>query len=72
VKIKSNLEELYTMTGDESYNTYSTQLETYEDELSSVVIVGDPGYMSLTVEKRYLIRELHSILLEIDETLASL
>lgn len=72
VKIRSNLEELYTLTGDKRYNTYAEQLETYEDELSRVIIVGDPGYMSLTVEKRYLIRELHTILLEIDETLTGL
>jgi len=72
VKIRSNLEELYTLTGLESYNVYANELETYEDELSSVVIVGDPGYMSLTVEKRYLIRELHAILLEIDEMLMGL
>ncbi|MCW4011479.1 MAG: winged helix-turn-helix domain-containing protein [Candidatus Bathyarchaeota archaeon] len=72
VKIKSNLEELHTLTGEESLSTYAEQLETYESELSNVIIVGDPGYMSLTVEKRYLIRELHTILLEIDEALVGL
>jgi len=72
VKIKSNLEELYTLTGEELFNTYAEQLETYESQLSNVIIVGDPGYMSLTVEKRYLIRELHTILLEIDEALSGL
>ena len=72
VQIRSNLEELSTLTGDEDYNKYAAQLETYEEELSSVVVVGDPGYMSLTVEKRYLIRELHTILLEIDEMLVGL
>ncbi|TFH12056.1 ArsR family transcriptional regulator [Candidatus Bathyarchaeota archaeon] len=69
VKIKSNLDDLYSYSGDKTYVGFAERLEYYESELSSVIVVGDPGYMTLTVEKRYLIRELHTLLLEIEEAL---
>ncbi|MFH1178914.1 MAG: winged helix-turn-helix domain-containing protein [Candidatus Bathyarchaeota archaeon] len=69
VEIKSNLNDLYEYSGEEQYRGYAERLEHYESELSNVIVTGDPGYMSLTVEKRYLIRELHSLLLEIEESL---
>ncbi|MBD3172024.1 helix-turn-helix domain-containing protein [Candidatus Bathyarchaeota archaeon] len=72
IQIRSNLEKKYDLTGEESINEYADHLRTYESLLSDVIIVGDPGYLSLTIEKRYLIRELHSILLEIDEKLTVL
>jgi DNA-binding transcriptional ArsR family regulator len=69
VEMKSNLEDLYELSADEQYRVYAERLSYFEDELSNVIIVGDPGYMTLTVEKRFLIRELHSLLLEIEESL---
>lgn len=72
VEIKSGLNQLYDYTHDKSYLSYSQRLEYYEDELSKVVIAGDSNYMTLTVEKRYLIRELHSLLLEIVDSLNGL
>ena len=69
VNIRLNLEDLYEYSGYEQYQQYAERLEYFEDELSEVIVVGDPGYMTLTVEKRYLIRELHSLLLEIEESL---
>ena len=69
VEIKSNLEDLYEYSGDERYRDYAEELEYFETELSEVIVVGDPGYMTLTVEKRHLIRELHTLLLEIEESL---
>lgn len=72
VQIRSNLEKIYDLTGEESINEYANQLKNYETLLSDVIIIGDPGYLSLTIEKRYLIRELHSILLAIDEELLCL
>jgi len=69
VNIRLNLEDLYEYGGDEQYQRYAERLEYFENELSEVIVVGDPGYMTLTVEKRYLIRELHSLLLEIEESL---
>ena len=69
VEIKSNLEDLHEYSQEEQYQRYADRLEYFEDELSNVIVVGDPGYMTLTVEKRYLIRELHSLLLEIEESL---
>ena len=70
VNIRSNLEDLHEYTDDLQYQQYAERLEYYEDELSEVIVVGDPGHMTLTVEKRYLIRELHSLLLEIEESLS--
>jgi hypothetical protein len=69
VKIRSNLEDLHMFSGIDEYLQFADRLGYYESELSSVLVVGDPGYMSLTVEKRYLIRELHTLLLEIEEAL---
>ena len=69
VEVKSDLEDLHEYSGDEQYRVYAERLEYFEDELSDVIVVGDPGYMTLTVEKRHLIRELHSLLLEIEESL---
>lgn len=69
VNIRSNLEDLYKYSGEKQYQQYAERLEYFEDELSQVIIVGDPGYFTLTVEKRYLIRELHTLLLEIEESL---
>ena len=69
VEIKSNLNELYDQSEQENFLKFAERLEHYEIELSNVIIVGDPGYMTLTVEKRYFIRELHTLLLEIEEAL---
>lgn len=69
VNIRSNLEDLYKYSQDEQYHQYAERLEYFEDELSKVIVVGDPGYMTLTLEKRYLIRELHTLLLDIEESL---
>lgn len=69
VEIKSNLYQLYGDTQDLTYQKYAERLEYYEDELSNVIISGDSNYMTLTIEKRYLIRELHSLLLEIVDAL---
>jgi len=69
VEIKTNLDDLYRYSQDEQYREYSERLSYFEEELSNVITVGDPGYMTLTVEKRYLIRERHSLLLEIEESL---
>ena len=69
VNIRLNLEDLYEYGGDEQYQQFADRIEYFEDELSEVIVVGDPGYMTLTVEKRYLIRELHSLLLEIEDSL---
>ncbi len=72
VKIRDDLDELQRLTGDPRLGELASELEEYEKELSSVVVVGDPDYVDLTVEKRYLIRGLHTLLLEIDEVLAGL
>ena len=69
VNIRSNLEDLYEYSGEVQYQRHAERLEYFEDELSEVIVVGDPGYMTLTLEKRYLIRELHTLLLEIEESL---
>ena len=69
VNIRSNLEDLYEYRGEMQYQQYAEKLKYFEDELSEAIVIGDPGYTTLTVEKRYLIRELHSLLLEIEEYL---
>ena len=60
---------LFDQSDEEYFLLFAERLEHYEIELSNVIIVGDPSYMTLTVEKRYLIRELHTLLLEIEEAL---
>jgi DNA-binding transcriptional ArsR family regulator len=69
VKIRQNLQHLYEYSEEQQYLQYAEKIEYYEDELSNVIVVGDPGYMSLTLEKRHLIRELHTLLMEIEADL---
>ena len=66
VRIKSNLEDLYDYNNLDIYKQFSIRLGFYEEALSKVIIVEDPYYMKLTIEKRHLIRELHTLLIDID------
>lgn len=69
INIRSNLENLYYYSEDIQFKKYIEQLDYYEIELSNVIVIGDPDYMKLTIEKRHLIRELHSLFLQIGESL---
>jgi hypothetical protein len=69
VNIRSNLENIHALNSETQLKIYSEELDYYESELSNVITVGDPEYFTLTIEKRHLIRELHSLILEIRDYL---
>jgi hypothetical protein len=69
VNLESNLEILYEYSEDVRLKNYLEELEFFEKELSEIIIEGDPDYFKLTIEKRYLIRELHSLFLKIEDSI---
>lgn len=74
VKIRANLDELGETTGLSEVSEYGETAELlgcYVDEFTRVLKSDDREYFDLTIEKRYLIRELHSKLLSLQESISS-
>jgi DNA-binding transcriptional ArsR family regulator len=74
VEIRANLDEMDEMTGFSQASEYgetATLLGCYVEEFTRVLKSDDREYFDLTVEKRYLIRELQSKLLSLQESMYS-
>ena len=74
VQIRANLDEMDEMTGlpgASEYGETATLLGCYIEEFTRVLKSDDRAYFDLTVEKRYLIRELQSKLLSLQESMCS-
>ncbi len=74
VEIKANLDEMDEMTGFSQASEYggtATLLGCYVEEFTRVLKSDDRTYFDLTVEKRYLIRELQTKLLSLQESMCS-
>ncbi|MBN2336709.1 helix-turn-helix transcriptional regulator [Candidatus Bathyarchaeota archaeon] len=67
VKLDENLGELAETGEYAGLSIYGETLPTYIDEFKGVLMNSDDRYPSLTIEKRHLIRELHTMLLEIKD-----
>ena len=70
VDIRYNLMEIEMLTkqeGASSYEAEATHLKALIDEFTLVLKNEDADYVRLTWEKRYLVREAHSLLLDMDE-----
>jgi hypothetical protein len=66
IKIIGNLEKINESMDDEKLNSIISQLEEYESEMFHVLRNNDEKYLELTVEKRYIVRELQTLLMRIE------
>jgi hypothetical protein len=66
IKIRGNLEKINESMDDEKLNSIISQLEEYESEMFHVLRNNDEKYLELTVEKRYIVRELQTLLMRIE------
>jgi DNA-binding transcriptional ArsR family regulator len=74
VQIRANLDELDETTGlseASEYGETAALLGCYVEEFTRVLKSDDRAYFDLTIEKRYMIRELHSKLLTLQEFMRS-
>lgn len=66
VMIRRSLEETSEYKAVGELDSIISKLEEYESEMFQVLKHRDEKYLELTVEKRYIVRELQTLLLEID------
>ena len=74
VQIRTNLHELDEMAWldeDSAYGERAASLNSYVEEFARVLKSDDRDYFDLTIEKRYMIRELQSDLLSLREHMSS-
>lgn len=75
VQISTNLHELDEMAwldDDSEYQERAASLNSYVQEFARVLKSDDWDYFDLTIEKRYMIRELQTDLLSLREHISSL